>query len=132
MSSAVKNQPIDNSFSKIVAEEIVYSAFNVATGALGAHLFTSIPPIVGGIFGLTGSTYYITGRVLDKFFGNSSAEKIIKYVVKVFAAIMLTITLTSLAGYSVTIGNMFYLYLAMIPAGILTRIAARNRRRELN
>lgn len=123
MSTAVKNQPIDFSISKIVADGVVNTSLAAATGALGAYLFTSIHPIGGAIFGVTyGITSSITAAVLNKLFGNSTSEKVLKFALHVFASISLAVAITSLVGYTITFGSAIYLIIAMIPAAIITYI----------
>jgi len=123
MSTAVKNQPIDNSLSKIVADGVVNTSLTAATGALGAYLFTSIHPIGGAIFGVTyGITSSITAAVLNKLFGNSTSEKVLKFALDILGSIALAVAITSLVGYTITFGSAIYLIIAMAPAAIITAV----------
>jgi len=108
--------------SKTIAKEIITTAAHASLGALGACI-TSIHPIVGAIFGATfGTSKASLEKVLNEIFGNTTAEKIVKFATAFFGSILVGKVVASLLGYSFTFISGLYLFAAMIPAGFITAI----------
>jgi len=109
------NQPS----SETIAKEIIRTATYASLGALGACI-ASIYPIGGAIFGATfGTSQASLEKVLNEIFGNSSAEKVVKFVIAFFGSILVGKVVASLLGYSFTFISGLYLFAAMTVAGFI-------------
>jgi hypothetical protein len=119
--TTISTQPRQISLSETIADLIVGGSLCAATGALATYLVTSIQPMGGALFGLVnGISSSIIANLLDKLFGNSSSEKVLKYALGFFIPIALSVGAASLAGYTITIGTGIWLMIAMIPSAIIT------------
>lgn len=119
----LSTNPITLPSSKTIAEEIIGTSTYAASGALGAWAFTSINPIGGAIFGATfGASQKTLGYALEQAFGNTHAEKVVKFAAFFFGSIFVAKAVTTLMGYSFSLISGLGLFIAMAPASMVTAI----------
>lgn len=124
MSAIQNSNHREVSSSEALATTVVQGALDASSGALAARIFiTSVSPMGGALFGVVhGVSSGIAVKVLDKMFGNSTSEKILKFVLRVLIPITIAISAASLVGYALTFETAAYLCLAMIPTAVITAI----------
>lgn len=102
------------SVNKYLAAGVVDTSLGAAAGMGITHLLSLGNPIGGLIFGATSAaTSFILSPLLDQVFGNSTTEKIAKFIINLLANIAVGLIVATLAGYTFTIGSILLLSLTI-------------------
>lgn len=116
---------IDQGCKRDLTHALFYVTFNSGVGALAGHAFNMIHPVGGAIIG---GTLAVTSLIVSSLLGvfldkNSTAGKILIYVINFFASLGVSTLIANLAGYAITFSTCFWLSVAMIPVEFLTALA---------
>lgn len=124
MDSIISPKANHHDNAKLFADLLVYGAFYAATGALAGHLFSLVTPVGGAAFGAAmGIASAFAAAGLDRMFGDSTNEKIVKYVGRFLLSIAAGVGAALAIGAKLTMINGIYLSILMIPVSFITVFA---------
>ena len=103
--------------SKAIAEKSLEASLYAATGVVVSQTTNILKPGGGALFG---AVAYISGKIiaegLNKMFGNSSAEKILKIAAEHFGGLLVALGVAALErGYKIKLMASLTLAMWMIP-----------------
>lgn len=102
--------------SKAIAEKSIEASLYAATGVVVSQTTNILKPGGGALFG---AVAYISGKIiaegLNKMFGNSSAEKILKIAAEHFGGLLVALGVALQMGYKIKLMASLTLAMWMIP-----------------